>query len=115
MLRVAIALVLSSMIAPAFAQQIVKCTDTNGRIEYRNSPCPSGTRREAVEVSNLSIIEADRRGAGDRRMEESTRSPRTSANPAPASPLLTPGSERGGIDRNSPNTGTTETSPRGPR
>jgi hypothetical protein len=64
----AIALVLSGLAAaPAFAQEIVKCTDANGSIECRNSACPQGTRREAVQVSNLSIIEAERRGGVDRR------------------------------------------------
>ncbi len=105
MLRVAIALALSGVFtAPAFAQQIVKCTDPNGRIEYRNSACPSGTTREAVQISNLSIIEAERRSTADRRADDSARSSRAPANgqaapaapQAPSAPLLAPGSERGG-------------------
>jgi len=105
MLRLALALALSGAVtAPAFAQQIVKCTDVNGRIEYRNSACPSGTMREAVQISNLSIIEAERRGASDRRVDDSARSsraPATGQAAAPATPqspsaaLLAPGSERG--------------------
>lgn len=112
MLRFAIALVLGSLAAaPAIAQQIVKCTDGQGRIEYRNSACPSGTRRDAVEMSNLSVIEAERRSTSERRTEEPARSVRAPATPqGPSNPILAPGSERGAA-----NGGTIETAPRGSR
>lgn len=112
MLRLAIALVLGSLAAaPAIAQPIVKCTDGQGRIEYRNSACPSGTRRDAVEISNLSVIEAERRGTSERRTEEPARSARAPATPqGPSSPILAPGSERGAATG-----GTIETAPRGSR
>jgi hypothetical protein len=111
MLRFAIALVLGAVTAaPAIAQQIVKCTDSQGRIEYRNSACPAGTRRDAVEISNLSIIEAERRGASDRRVDDSPRAVRAPATPqGPSNPILAPGSERGSSG------GTFETAPRGQR
>lgn len=113
MIRIAIALVLGGITAaPAFAQQIVKCTDTNGRIEYRNSPCPSGTRRETVDVSNLSIIEAERRATtADRRAQEPARAPRTAVSPPPMQPMLAPGSERGTVDSGTPGAGAAETLP----
>lgn len=113
MLRLAIALVLGSLAAaPAIAQQIVKCTDGQGRIEYRNSACPSGTRRDAVEISNLSVIEAERRGGtSERRTDEPARAARAPATPqGPSNPILAPGSERG-----TANGGTIETAPRGSR
>lgn len=111
MLRLAIALVLGTVAAaPAIAQQIVKCTDQQGRIEYRNSACPSGTRRDAVEISNLSIIEAERRVASDQRTAEPARSSAAPATPqGPSNPMLAPGSERGTTG------GTIETAPRGQR
>ena len=111
MLRLAIVLVLGTVAAaPALAQQIVKCTDSQGRIEYRNSACPAGTRPNAVEISNLSIIEAERRGATDRRTHEPARSSVAPATPqGPSNPMLGPGSERGTTG------GSVETAPRGQR
>jgi len=101
MLRIAIALMLGGVAAaPAFAQQIVKCTDASNRIEYRNSPCPQGTRREAVEVSNEAGGEAERRGGVDRRsaIDRQSDAERASRAPAvqapPAQPLLAPGTDR---------------------
>ncbi len=112
MLRLALALALGAVTtAPALAQQIVKCTDSNGRIEYRNSACPPGTQRNAVEISNLSIIEAERRAPADRRAEAPARSAAIPATPqSPGNPLLAPGSERGAT-----NGGTVEAAPRGER
>jgi len=49
MLRIAIAFSLTLAIAPAHAE-IFKCVDPAGKVEYRNSACPSGTQSAALEM-----------------------------------------------------------------
>ena len=49
MLRIAIAFSVTFAIAPAHAE-IFKCVDPAGKVEYRNSACPSGTQSAALEL-----------------------------------------------------------------
>ena len=49
MLRIAIALSLTCAIVPAHAE-IFKCVDPAGKVEYRNSACPSGTQSAALDL-----------------------------------------------------------------
>jgi hypothetical protein len=49
MLRIAMAVSLTFAIVPAHAE-IFKCVDSAGKVEYRNSACPSGTQSAALEL-----------------------------------------------------------------
>jgi hypothetical protein len=49
MLRTAIAFSLTFAFVPAHAE-IFKCIDPAGKVEYRNSACPSGTQSAALEL-----------------------------------------------------------------
>ena len=49
MLRTAIAFSLTFAFIPAHAQ-IFKCVDPAGKVEYRNSACPSGTQSAALDM-----------------------------------------------------------------
>ena len=67
MLRTAIALSITLAAVPALAaSEIYKCIDSAGKVEYRNSTCPSGTKSAPVEfpVATGKVIEIRR--AGDR-------------------------------------------------
>src|SRR5262245_32775337 len=67
MFRTAIAISLTLAAGPALAaSEIYKCIDPAGKVEYRNSICPSGTKSAAVEfpVATGKVIEVRR--AGDR-------------------------------------------------
>ena len=49
MLRIAMAFSLTCAIVPAHAD-IFKCVDSAGKVEYRNSACPSGTQSAALDL-----------------------------------------------------------------
>ena len=49
MLRTVIAFSLTFAFVPAHAQ-IFKCIDPAGKVEYRNSACPSGTQSAALDL-----------------------------------------------------------------
>ena len=76
MLRTAIAFSITLAIAPVFAADIHKCVDPAGKVEYRNSACPSGTQAALLEtpLATGKTIEL-RRSSEDRelRREKETR------------------------------------------
>ena len=47
--RIAMAFSLTFAIVPAHAD-IFKCVDSAGKVEYRNSACPSGTQSAALDL-----------------------------------------------------------------
>ena len=68
MLRTAIAFSLTLAVVPALAaSDIYKCIDPAGKVEYRNSTCPSGTQSAAVQfpVATGKVIEIRRSGDRD--------------------------------------------------
>ena len=67
MLRTAIAFSLTLAAVPALAaNEIYKCVDPAGKVEYRNSTCPSGTQSAPVEVPVASGKIIEIRRSGDR-------------------------------------------------
>ena len=71
MLRTAIAISLMLAVVPAQASEIYKCVDPAGKVEYRNSNCPSGTTSAAVDfpVATGKTIEIRRSGERDVRRD----------------------------------------------
>ena len=67
MLRTAIALSFALATVPALATEIQKCVDPDGKVEYRNSNCPTGTKSAALALPTTTgkTIEI-RRSADDR-------------------------------------------------
>ena len=68
MLRTTIAFSLTLAAVPVLAaSDIYKCIDPAGKVEYRNSTCPSGTQSAAVQfpVASGKIIEIRRSGDRD--------------------------------------------------
>ena len=87
MLRTAIALSVTLAIAPAFATDIQKCVDPAGKVEYRNSNCPSGTNSASLElpVTAAGTIEI-RRSADNRDLRGNGESKEMPQRPAGAPP-----------------------------
>ena len=50
MLRIAIVLGLALAAFPPQSQTIFKCIDPAGKVEYRHSACPSGTKGTTLEM-----------------------------------------------------------------
>jgi hypothetical protein len=85
MLRTAIAFSVTLAIAPAFATDIQKCVDPAGKVEYRNSNCPSGTNSASLElpVTAAGTIEI-RRSADNRDLRRDVESKEMPERPARA-------------------------------
>ena len=82
MLRTAIAFSVTLAFAPAYAaSEINKCIDPAGKVEYRNSTCPSGTQSAAVDfpVATGKTIEIRRSDRDVRRDAEVKEMPDRSA------------------------------------
>ena len=86
MLRIAMAFSLTCAIVPAHAD-IFKCVDSAGKVEYRNSACPSGTQSAALdlpvagtgqtlEIRRSSDEREPRRDAGGKEIERPATAPR---------------------------------------
>ena len=92
MLRTAIALSLTFAFVPAHAE-IFKCVDSAGKVEYRNSVCPSGSQSAALDLpvattgQTLEIRRSDerdlRRDADGKAIERPATAPRV----PPAEPV----------------------------
>ena len=83
MLRTAITFSLTLAAVPALAaSEINKCVDPAGKVEYRNSTCPSGTQSAPVEfpVASGKIIDIRRSGERDQRRDAEVK--QTPARPA---------------------------------
>ena len=89
MLRTAIALSLTFALVPAHAE-IFKCVDSAGKVEYRNSVCPSGAQSAALDipVAQGPTLEI-RRSADDRevRREPGIERPASTPRVPPAEPV----------------------------
>jgi uncharacterized protein DUF4124 len=77
MFRTTITLALALATVPALAQTqaqtIFKCVDLAGKVEYRNSACPSGTEAEMVDTQVAAGNVLDIRRNSDQRREIETR------------------------------------------
>ncbi len=77
MLRATIAMVFALAAVPALAQTqtqaIFKCTDPAGKVEYRNSTCPSGTEAAMVDMQVAARNTLEIRRGTDQRREIETR------------------------------------------
>ena len=77
MIRTTIALALALATVPALAQAqqqtIFKCTDPAGKIEYRNSACPSDTTSAPVDMQVATGKTFEIRRSSDERREIETR------------------------------------------
>ena len=79
MLRTAIAVSLTLAAVPVLAaSEIYKCVDPAGKVEYRNSTCPSGTQSAAVQfpVATGKVIEIRRSGDRDSEVKDVPERPR---------------------------------------
>jgi len=68
MLRTAIAISLTLAAIPAVAADIFKCTDPSGKVEYRNSNCPTGTKSAALDMTVATGKILDIRRSSDQRV-----------------------------------------------
>ena len=84
MLRTAIALSFALAALPAVATEIQKCVDPDGKVEYRNSNCPSGTASAALDLraSTGKTIEI-RRSSDDRELRREKETQEILGRPAP--------------------------------
>ena len=73
MLRTTITLALALATVPALAQTqqqtIFKCTDPAGKVEYRNSACPSGTADATLDTQVATGKTLEIRRSSDERRE----------------------------------------------
>jgi hypothetical protein len=76
MLRTTLAMALALATVPALAQTqaqaIFKCTDAAGKVEYRNSACPSGTEAAALDMQVAADNTLEIRRGSDQRREIGT-------------------------------------------
>jgi len=84
MLRTAIALSFALAALPAVATEIQKCVDPDGKVEYRNSNCPTGTKSAALvlPVTTGKAIEI-RRSSDDREQRREKETQEILERPAP--------------------------------
>ena len=77
MLRTTMAMVIALAAVPALAQTrtqaISKCVDPAGKVEYRNSACPSGTEAGTVDTQVAAGNMFEIRRSPDQRREIETR------------------------------------------
>lgn len=90
MLRTTIALALALATVPLQAQTpaqtIFKCTDQAGRVEYRNSACPSGTQAATLDMQVATGKMLDIQRSSDRRREIETKTVEENAAPSARAP-----------------------------
>ena len=53
MLRATIAVVVAGLATFPSCAEVLKCVDPDGKVEYRNSPCPAETRADAVDAQRV--------------------------------------------------------------